>query len=163
MKEIDLPGFVKAECTLIVSCRPGAFDIYLKNNDKPEYLCTFYEKTFRDSNEYSLFSNGYVSLFASRNVVVKEVLSCIDNGVSIADIRPIKYENGEILQEQGKIYFTASVRMQEGTFQGVFSWIPGTAEFQMTGVLFYDCGDGKWRGYVAPVILYHRDTKQWYV
>jgi hypothetical protein len=53
--------------------------------------------------------------------------------------------------------------MQAGTFQGIFSWIPGTAEFRMTGALFYDCGDGKWRGYVAPVILYHRDKKQWYV
>ncbi len=162
-EEVGLPGFVKAECTLIVSCRPGAFDVYLKNNGKPEYLCTFYDGAFQDSNQYSLFSNGYVFLLASRNVIVREVLSYIDNGVSIADIRPIKYENGEVLQEQGNIYFTASVRMQEGTFQGVFSWVPGTAEFRMTGALCYDCGDGKWRGYVAPVILYHRDKKQWYV
>ena len=117
-EEVGLPGFVKAECTLIVSCRPGAFDVYLKNNGKPEYLCTFYDGAFQDSNQYSLFSNGYVFLLASRNVIVREVLSYIDNGVSIADIRPIKYENGEVLQEQGNIYFTASVRMQEGTFQG---------------------------------------------
>jgi hypothetical protein len=65
--------------------------------------------------------------------------------------------------EHGKVFFTASVRMQEGTFQGVFSWIPGTAEFNMTGALFYDCGDGKWRNYVAPVMLYNRFEKQWYV
>ncbi|MBR6738450.1 MAG: hypothetical protein IKL99_02135, partial [Oscillospiraceae bacterium] len=74
-----------------------------------------------------------------------------------------KYENGEILLEQGKIYFTASVRMQEGSFQGMFSWIPGTAELDMTGAVFYDCGDGKWRNYIAPVILYHREKKVCYL
>lgn len=163
INEVQLPSFIKRELTMIISCRPGAFDVYFKNQGKPEYVCTFYDETFKDSNTQSIFSNGYASLFVSGNITVKEVLSYIDNGVSIADIRPIKYEDGEILYEQGKIYLTASIRMQEGTFQGMFSWVPGTAEFQMTGALFYDCGDGKWRGYVAPVILYHRGNKQWYV
>ena len=159
----DVPEFVGSDFTMIVSCRPGAFDVYFKNNGKPEYLCTFYEESFKNSNQYSLFSNGYVLLFADKGATIAEVISYIDNGISIADIRPIKHENGEPMLEHGKVYFTASVRMQEGTFQGVFSWIPGTAEFNMTGALFYDCGDDKWRNYVAPVILYHRLEKQWYV
>ena len=162
-KEVDFPKFIDKDLTLIVGCRPGAFDIYSRNSGRPEFVCTFYEEKFRESNQSSSFFNGYVCLHVSGNSKIKEVLSYIDNGVSIADIRPIKYENGEIILEQGKVYFTASIRMQEGTFQGIFSWVPGTAEFQMTGALFYDCGDGKWRNYVAPVILYHRDKKQWYV
>lgn len=157
----DVPEFVGSVFTMIVSCRPGAFDVYLKNNGKPEYLCTFCEEAFKNSNQYSLFSNSYVFLFADGEVTVKEVLSYIDNGISIADIRPVKHENGEPMLEHGKVYFTASVRMQEGTFQGVFSWIPGTAEFNMTGALFYDLGDDRWRNYVAPVVLYHRFEKQW--
>ena len=163
LETIDIPGFVGSSFTMIVSCRPGAFDVYFKSNGKPEYLCTFYEEAFQNSNQYSLFSGGYVLLFATEGATVNEVLSYIDNGISIADIRPIKYENGEPMLEHGKVYFTASVRMQEGTFQGVFSWIPGTAQFNMTGALFYDCGDDKWRNYVAPVILYNRFEKQWYV
>ena len=163
IQEVNLSDLTKDNFRLVVSCRPDAFDVYFKNNNKPEFVCTFNEDKFKDSNQFSLFSNGYVLLVASGSVTVKEVVSYIDNGVSIADIRAVKYENGEILLEQGKIYFTASVRMQEGSFQGMFSWIPGTAEFQMTGVLFYDCGDGKWRNYVAPVMLYHREKKQWYV
>ena len=163
IQRIDLPDFVKKDFTMIVSCRPGAFDVYFENNKKAEFVCTFYEDRFKNSNQSELFFDGYVLLSASGNVVVKEVLSYIDNGISIADIRAVKYENGEILLEYGKMYFTASIRMQEGTFQGVFSWVPGTAEIQMTGALFYDCGDGKWRNYVAPVMLYHRKKKQWYV
>ncbi|MBO5035463.1 MAG: hypothetical protein J6D42_00100 [Clostridia bacterium] len=155
--------FSSSECTFIVSCRPGAFDVYFKNNGKAEYCHTFYSEEFRESNKYSSFSDGYVSLKVSGKVAVKEVLSYIDNGVSIADIRPIKYENGDVIFEQGKACFTISIRMQEGTFNAVLSWIPGTAEFELTGAIFYDSGDGFWRGYVAPVILYNRQKDQWYV
>ncbi len=162
-EETMLPDFVKTDFTMVVSCRPGAFDVYFKKNNKPEFVCTFYAEKFEDSNQYALFSNGYVSLCASGCVTATAVLSYMDNGVSVADIRAVKYENGEVVFEQGKVYFTASVRMQEGAFQGVFSWIPGTAEFQMTGALFYDCGDSKWRNYVAPSLIYHRENKQWYV
>ncbi len=159
----DMPRLSEGKSTLIVSCRPGAFDIYFKNNGKPEYLYTFYEEGFRNSNLCSVFSNSYVALTLGDNASVTEVLSYIDSGISLADIRPIKYENGEPMTEQGRVYFTASVRLQEGSFQGIFSWIPGTAELQMTGALFYDSGDGRWRGYLAPVILYNRTEKKWYV
>ena len=158
-----LPIFLGEKGVLIVSCRPGAFDVYFKNNGKPEYFHTFYEEAYRNSNQETVFSNAYVSLVASDGVALNKVSSYIDNGVSIADIRPIKYENGAPVLECGCIWFTASIRMQENSFQGVFSWIPGTAEFQMTGALFYDCGDGKWRNYVAPTIVYHQAKKQWYV
>ena len=157
------PSFLEKDGTLILSCRPGAFDVYLKNNEKPEFAHSFYEEAFRDSNEDKVFSNGYVSLLASDGAVISEVSSYIDNGVSIADIRPIKYENGDPVSEQGLIWFTASIRMRESTYQGVFSWLPGTAEFQLTGALFYDIGDGKWRNYLAPVIIYHREKRMWYV
>lgn len=161
---IEIPtALLHNENSLIISCRPGAFDIYLDVNGKPEFQRTIYEEKFRESNQESVFSNSYAFLFASGSTTIKEVVSYIDNGVSIADIRPVKYENGDVIQENGKIYFTASIRMQEGTFQGVFSWIPGTAEFDLTGTVFYDCGDGKWRNYVAPTILYDRNQKEWLV
>ena len=162
-EEASASDFIKSKKSLIVSCRPGAFDVYFEINGKAEFFHTFYEELFLESNTYSLFANGYVYLCASNNVTIDKVISYIDNGISIADIRPIKYETGEPILEQGRMFFTASVRMHEGAYQGVFSWLPGTAEFQLAGVLFYDCGDGKWRNYVAPVILYNRDKKRWHV
>lgn len=163
-ERIQIPdSFVQSQNTLVVSCRPGAFDIYWTVNGKPEFLHTIYEAAFNDSNQEKTWKNSYVFLNASGNVTVKNVVSYIDNGISIADIRPIKYENGDIIQENGRIYFTASIRMQEGAFQGVFSWLLGTAEFDLTGAVFYDCGDGKWRNYVAPTLLYDRNQKQWLV
>lgn len=159
-KECALPGNV---LTMVVSCRPGAFDIFIKNDAFVEHICTFNEKKFEDSDLYSNFSDGYVFLNVDGNVVVDSVVSYVDNGISIADMRPVRYENLDVMMENGKIYLTASIRMIEEKFQGVFSWIPGTAEIEMTGVLFYDSGDGRWCGDVAASVLYNRKVGKWYL
>jgi hypothetical protein len=78
-------------------------------------------------------------------------------------MRPIRYENGEIMQQDGKVYLTVTLRLQERMYQGVISWIPGTAEFDLTGALFYDSGDGRWCADVAASVLYHRGEQKWYL
>ena len=119
--------------------------------------------------EVGIVLNCYVDVarhsvdLAAEGVTVNEVLAYIDNGISIADMRPIRYENGEIMVEGGRVYLTVSIRMQAECFQGVISWVPGTMHFEMTGILFFDHGDGFWRGYIASILLYNRNAKKWYV
>jgi len=149
--------------TLIVSCRPGAFDVFVSINEKPELVQTFRTEAFAYSHALDVFSNGYASVVADGGVMINSVQFYIDNGISMADIRPIRYENGRVMTEQGKIYFTASIRMQAEMFQGVFSCTPGTADVQLTGALFYDAGDGLWCGDVAASVLYHRQKRCWYL
>lgn len=160
---VEIPSHLVNGAPMIISCRPGAFDLYFRYNGKSEFLATVHEEKFKESCRYDVFSDSYVFLYTKGSVCVKEVSSYIDNGVSIADIRPIKYENGDVIHEGGKIYFTASIRLQEGNCQGIFSWSPTTSEINLTGVTFYDCGDGMWRNYVAPVIIYNREEHLWYV
>ena len=160
-EEKPLPDYVSDDITLVVSCRPSAFDVYFETNGKPEYYCSFKDESFNDSNLYQSFTNGSVALCVEGEIEVEHVLSYIDSGISLADYRPIRYENGEIMVENGKIYFTASIRMQEEMFQGIFSLIPSTAELELCGALFYDSGDGKWCGDVAVSMLYHRAEKKW--
>lgn len=160
---IVLPTDTESIHTLIVSCRPGAFDVYVGRNGRVSFLHTFSEPRFRCSDRYDVFTAGKVLLFASGCVTIQRVCAYMDNGIAVADLRPIRYENGDVMYEHGRVYFTASVRMQVGAFQGIFSWIPGTAEFAMSGALFYDSGDGRWCGDVAASILYHRSAKQWYL
>ena len=162
-EEIPLPEAFAENAAWLVSCRPGAFDVYYKVNGKAEFFITVEEPKFNESNRYASFSNGYVSLFASGEVSVTRVSSYLDNGVSIADFRPIRYEDGSVMTENGKVFFTATVRLQAGNYQAIFSWVPGTMKFEMTGALFFDCGDSFWRGWLASCLLYHRDKKQWYV
>ena len=160
-ESIDLHN--NGEFTMCLSCRPGAFDVYFKNNDKAQYFCTFKETAFNDADLYEVFTNGYAALYADGKVAVKEVLSYIDNGISIADMRTIRYENGEVMVDGGKVYFTASIRLQEQCFQGIFAWVPSTAEIELTGAVFYDSGDGRWCGDVAASVLYHRAENKWYL
>lgn len=161
-EEAELPKPLSEEITLVVSCRTGAFDLYLKRAGKCEILYTVAEPRFDDSNLEAVFSNSYVYLYAAEGATVKSVLSYMDCGISIADIRPIKYENGEPMFEGGRVYLTASVRMNANSYQGIFSWIPGTAELDMTGALFFNTGEGRWSNFVASCIVYDRGEKRWY-
>ena len=149
--------------TMIVSCRPGAFDVYFEVNGRPELVHTFTAETFAQSHAQMSFADGYASVVLKGDASVEHACFYIDNGISMADIRPIRYENGQVMTEQGRVYFTASIRMQAETFQGVFAWVPGTASVELTGALYYDAGDGLWCGDVAASILYHRERKQWYL
>ena len=153
----------KNEQTLIVSCRPKAFDLFFENNGRAELFCTFKADEFSESHKYFNFSKGNVLVEANEGSLVKKVSSYIDNGISVADLRPVKYENGDVIFEDGKVYLTATIRMVEEMFQGVFSWIPSTNEFSLCGALFYDAGDGYWCGDVAASLKYHRKDKMWYL
>ena len=158
---VSLPASLSELHTFLVSCRPGAFDVFFKTAvDSTVFFHSFSCPLFKNANQYDLFSNGYASLIVGNGAAVSNVSAYIDCGISQADIRPIRYENGDIMLESGKLYLTASIRMQAEMFQGVFSWVPGTAEFELTGALFYDVGDGKWCGDVAASVLYHREQKQ---
>lgn len=152
-----------SDATMLVSCRPAAFDIYFLNNGQPQYFHTFYSDAFANANAQQQFKNGYVSVIANGAVLLDRVVSYIDCGISQADIRTIRYENGDPIFENGKLYFTASIRMQESSFQGIFSWIPSTSQIELTGVLFFDCGDGFWRNYLASSLIYNRATCEWYI
>jgi hypothetical protein len=158
---VKLPDFASGGGEFTVSCRPGAFDIYILHNGRAEYFHTFSSEGFKASSYRSEFYGGYTSLSVNGEVTVKQVRGFIDNGISLADMRTVRYENGDVMIEDGKVYFTASVRLQAGSYQGVFSWIPGTMNFEMTGAVFYDSGDGKWCPDVAASMLYHRGKKKW--
>ena len=158
---LPLPAFLTEETTLYVSCRPRAFDVYFEKNGSPALFTTLDAPAFADAGSYATFSRGSVSLLAMGKVTVSALSSYLDSGVSVADLRPIRFEDGSPMVEDGKIYLTASVRMEEEAYQGVFSWVPGTAELALTGALFYDSGDGIWANDVAASVLYHREEKKW--
>lgn len=160
---LPLPKFVKSDFTLIVTCRPYAFDVYFFHQGKAELFHSFQDERLKDTNVYDCFSKSSVLFEIDGSAKIKNATSYLDSGVSLADMRTVRYENGEVMVENGKVYFTASIRMEAGGFQGVFSWIPTTSEFSLVGALFYDGGDHRWCGDVAASVLYHREKKLWYL
>lgn len=149
--------------TLLVSCRPKAFDVYVLRNGSPEFIHTFDTQTFAASQLEKSFRRGFASLVAEAPVTVESASFYIDSGVAQADMRPICYENGEVMVENGLVYITISIRIQSEGFQGIFSWLPGTSDLRFTGALYFDSGDGKWYGYLASSICYHRQRGEWLV
>ena len=147
----------------IVTCRRDALDFYFDNGKGIVFIKSFALPEFASSSYRKVFSSSTASVTVSGDVMISSVKSYMDSGISQADIRPIRYENGDIMTDGGKVYLTMSVRMQAGGYQGIFSWIPGTDAFELTGALFYDGGDGLWGNDVAASVLYHRSEKKWYV
>lgn len=147
---------------LVVTARCGNFDVYLRKPDRLSLLCTFPAAEFEDTGYRRVFIRTTAAITLD-TATVSDVQFYLDCGISQADIRPIRYENGEVMTEQGKIWLTISVRMEAGGYQGVVSWIPGTCTFELTGALFYDGGDDIWGNDVAASVLYHRENKQWYI
>ncbi len=102
-----------------------------------------------------------VMLDAGGEAILTEVRASLVSGMSHADPKPIRYEDGTVMTEGGRIFLTVSARNASGSYQNVLSWMPGTSDFRMEGALFFDCGDGIWCGDVASSILYDRRAGRW--
>lgn len=146
-----------------VSLRKGAFDIYVREEYGVRFVASFESKAFACMNDESANKYMGVALHAGGAVRVTGVDSAIDCGLGLADMRSVRYENSEVMVEGGKVYFTASIRRIWGTHQGVFSWVPGTAEIDMVGALFFDAGDGIACDDVATSLIFNRMDKKWYL
>ncbi len=151
------PGLLYA----FVTSRGKFFDIYIMKENFLSFVCTFEAKSFSDVCRETKLENAIAALHCEGDAEVWFAKSSIDCGISQADIRPILYENGEVMLEDGKIYLTGTVRNEAGSFQGVFSWIPGTAELALCGAIFYNAGDGVLCPDVAASVKYDRNRKTW--
>ena len=116
-QEVAIPTALKDEKTLVVTCRPKFFDFYIEKNGFAVFIGSATCEDFNASHKYDNFKTGFVSLCLCGNMTVSEVEACIDNGIGFADVRPVRYENGEVMVEQGKVYISASVRGQAGEYQ----------------------------------------------
>ena len=147
--------------SLVVTARKKNLDCYIKKGEFFKYAGTF----SADCLEKIAFSKVFEKSTSCVYINGKACVSCasffIDCGISQADIRPVRYENGEILIENGKVFLTVSIRMQAESHQGIFAWTPGTCDFELVGALFYDAGDGMWGNDVAASLMYDRNEKNW--
>ena len=144
-----------------VTLRPGRFDLFLGEGDNCTYMATFTSEAFNYSHRESDFRQGTVSVYLCSGATVSDVSGYIDCGMSQADMRPIKYEDGTPMMENGRVFLTMTARGQWEMYQIVVAWKPGTCEFEMTGAYFFDVGDGLWCSDVASCLMYDRRRSKW--
>lgn len=161
--KVQLHYDTSSKFSLIVTSRPGAFDVYVSECGNIHFLFTEQAPEFQRSNVESFYKKAKVSLILSGNVSISSAEAYVDCGVAQADIRPFRYENGELIEEDGRVFLSISARQAVGCYQAILSWLPGTCDFKMEGAVFYSNGDGKIHGEVAASYVYNREDGKWHV
>ena len=150
----------------IVTCRGRYLDIYIRFSNEKEYIGAFEARGLTDIIAFDVFTRSTASLcvtLAPGDLVVCGAAFCLEGGISHADIKVMKTENGEAFMENGRVFLTLSSRLQAGGFQSVVSWEPSTCDIRMEGALFFDTGDGRWCSDVATSAVFDRRAGIWYV
>ena len=121
----------------------------------PEFMDIISEKVFSAATAavWTELSAGAVEL--------RDICFCLDGGICQADPRPVRYEDGTPVMENGRLFITWSTRAGFGGFQSVVSWTPGLCDFRMEGALFFDYGDGRWQNDVATSLIFDRNRGKW--
>jgi len=125
-----------------------------------------------DFNRYmDLRQKYYLNAFQSQlflhlidgKVMIKEATSSLSTGIGLADIRAITYENGDPLLDQGRLWYTMSIRGRAlpHHIQGVFSMNPTVFDIKLEGIIVFDRGDGLLRNEIASHLYYDRRLNIW--
>lgn len=99
----------------------------------------------------------------SGEVLIGRVESALTTGIGLADIRAITYENGDPLLDQGRLWYTMSIRGRAlpHHIQGVFSMDPSVFDIRFEGIILFDRNDGLLRNEIASHIYYDRRHDIW--
>ena len=148
---------------LALTFRTGGISLYL--NDM--LIADISLKMMHAYRKEEIFAKATMSLLAvfsgEGNVELTDVRWYLCGGISHADIKPIRYEDGTPMIENGRVFLTVTSRLEAEMYQSVISWNPTLCDFRMEGAIFYDCGDGYWCSDVASSILFDRNSQKWLV
>ncbi|WP_119080668.1 hypothetical protein [Chitinophaga alhagiae] len=94
---------------------------------------------------------------------INGVEMALTTGMGLADIRPITYENGDPYLDNGRLWYTMSIRGRAlpHHLQGVFSMNPTVFDVKLEGIILFDRNDGLLRNEVASHIFYDRKDAIW--
>jgi len=99
-------------------------------------------------------------LDSGESVVVKEAGSSLTSGAGQADLCAITYKDGSPLLDQGRLWFTMTIRGRHFP-QGVFSMNPSVFDVRLEGVIAFDRNDGLLRNELGSHIFYDTEAKEW--
>jgi hypothetical protein len=117
------------------------------------------EKTLMRRFEFCL----HTDLQAGASVVIDEMTSALSPGCGQADIRAITRPDGSPLLDEGRLWFTMTVRGRglPHPLQGVFSMNPSVFDVKFEGIIVFDTGDCMLRNELASHLFYDEAIKEW--
>ncbi|MBR6789268.1 MAG: hypothetical protein IKM31_00205 [Oscillospiraceae bacterium] len=163
-EEHRYPAEYRSGDTLSVTFRTGGVSAYLIRNGISLRIADLSCGIMHRLRKESVFSAAKVLLSVTAGeepCVISRAEWHMDAGISQADPKPVRYEDGTPIIENGRIFLTVSARSEENMYQFVVSWDYSSCDFRLEGILFFDCGDGYWCGDVASSIIYDRTADVW--
>ncbi|MEC3880803.1 hypothetical protein [Parapedobacter sp. 10938] len=96
-------------------------------------------------------------------VAIDGATGALTSGMGLADIRAMTYEDGSPLLDQGRLWYTMTIRGRAlpHHVQGVFSMDPTVFDLRFEGIIVFDRADGILRNEVASHIFYDRRDRVW--
>ena len=103
------------------------------------------------------------SLQAGASVEIDEATAALSPGCGQADIRAITYKDGSPFMDQGRLWFTITLRGRHGGWpmQGVFSMNPSVFDIRFEGLIVFDRDDGLLRNELASHLFYDKEAQEW--
>ncbi len=155
---------VTEKSSFALTFRTGGVSGYLDGKRLFDLSLKMMDKYRRES----LFEDATVSLHIRLNkgedkVSLNNVKWYLCGGISHADIKPVKYEDGTPMMERGRVFLTVTSRTERSGYQSVISWNPTLCDFKMEGAVFFDAGDGIWCADVASSLVFDRRSEKWLI
>ena len=102
-------------------------------------------------------------LTAGASVAIREAGASLTTGAGQADLRAITNRDGSPFLDQGRLWFTISIRGRHLAhhLQGVFSMNPSVFDVRLEGIIVFDRNDGLLRNEIASHIFYDAEAGVW--
>ena len=154
-------------CTVTLTFRNSGVSIYKTDCQTEKLLKDFRFKDFEKLSYYNVFSDTVAAvccqLSENSRLEISEVKAFLCDGISHADMKPIRYEDGTPIVENGRIFFTFTSRLESEMYQSVISLCPSLCDFRLEGAMLFDTGDGKCCTDVASSVIFDRSAGLWYI
>jgi hypothetical protein len=163
---VNLTKQEKIKGKIILQMLGSGLVLYSLDNGLPKVIAQSDFNKYIDLRMKSYINSFQSSLFVKvkqGEVQINKVEMALTTGVGLADIRPITYENGDPMLDQGRLWYTMSIRGRAlpHHIQGVFSLDPTVFDIKLEGVILFDRNDGILRNEIASHIFYDRNEKVW--
>lgn len=156
----------KLQGKIILQMLGSGFTLFAQNQGPPAVIGQADFNKYLDLRRKDFINSFQSNLFIHLNngsVSVNKVQSVLSTGVGLADMRVITYENGEPFIDNGRLWYTMSIRGRAlpHHIQGVFSMNPTVFDIRFEGIIVFDRNDGILRNEIASHIFYDRKDKIW--
>ena len=155
---------ISAPTTLSFEFRNRGVSIYEISGAKQKFITDFKDEFLTELTRSDILADTKMNLLlrgSAGKSVISRVEWYIHAGISQADIRPIRYEDGTPIIERGRVFFTATARFFEYKYQVVLSWNPTLCDFKLEGAILFESGDGYLLDDVASSLIYDRNAGFW--